>query len=134
MYKEGLPAAWILLDIAVYPVVSDNLEHSCNNYRLRPAIWPCLRNDLWRQNVMETLIVRMCGTQTECHFHIHDFFLALLISFTLASKFTLNSSQNNYCIIIYLLLSFLGHCINCRVYLRSVLLTLNFTEFQDDGG
>ena len=109
-----------ILDIAV--VITDFIppfDHVCGMTPGAKRLW-------------KLLIVIMHGMQTECHFHIHDFFLALLVSFTLASKFTLNSSWSNYCIIMYLHLLFLVHCISCRVNLRPVLLTLNVTEFQVD--
>ena len=80
---------------------------------------------------METVIFRMCGTQTECHLHIHYFFLAFLISFILSSRFTLNSSRNNEFIIIYFQILFLVHFVSCLAYLMSVLITSNGTEFQD---
>ena len=111
-----------ILDIAV--IITDFVppfDHVCGMTSGAKMLW-------------KLLIVRMCGTQTECHFHIHDFSLSLLVSFTLTSKFTLNSSRSNYCIIIYLHIMFLVHCVSCPVNLRSVLLTLNITEFQDDGG
>jgi len=111
-----------ILDIAV--IITDFVppfDHFCGMTSGAKMLW-------------KLLIVIMYGMQPECHFHIHDFFLALLVSFTLASKFTLNSSRSNYCIIIYLHLLFLVHCISCRVNLRSVLLTLNVTELRVDGG
>jgi len=83
-----------ILDIAV--IITDFVppfDHVCGMTSGAKMLW-------------KLLIVIMYGMQTECHFHIHDFFLALLVSLTLASKFTLNSSRSNYCIIIYLHLLF----------------------------